>query len=404
MTHSTLPLLLVAGAGMHAAEQMALAALPLTAVLVLHADPAVTGALVAAQGAAWLVASIPGGLWIDRYGADRLIRLAPLLAIGGLVGAVGASLAGVPWLLGLAAFIAATGTVLYVLSTNALVPLLVERVAFTRVNARLELTRALATLPAPVLVALLAQHWTPTLGYVAALAGAVIGFAAISAVVRHVPAHRAPAPTPLLVALRDGARFVLDQPLLRGIFACAVFWNFAFFALLAVYVPFALNIAHFNAAQSGYGLSAYGAGLLAGALFAPRLVAKLEPRLTLVFGPLSSAVAALLIALAGMLPVLALPLLGFFFIGFGPMLWLICQTTVRQLVTPKELLGRVGATIQVAIYGVRPLGALTGGMVGHALGLEAALGVVVMGFTLSTAAALLSDLVRLRTLPEAAPA
>ena len=32
---------------------------------------------------------------------------------------------------------------------------------------------------------------------------------------------------------------------------------------------------------------------------------------------------------------------GHFLIGFGPMLWLICQTTVRQLVTPAPMLGRV---------------------------------------------------------------
>lgn len=399
MTRSTLPLLLAAGAGMHAAEQMALAALPLTAVLLLHADPTTTGALVAAQGAAWLAASLPGGLWIDRHGPDRLIRFAPPFAIVGLAGAVSASLAGMTLLLGLSAFVAATGTVLYVLSTNALVPLLVERAAFTRTNAWLEQTRALAMLAAPAFVALLAQRWTPTLGYVCALLGAVVALVAINAVARHVPVRRTATPTPLLAALSDGARFVLEHPLLRGIFACAVFWNFAFFALFAVYVPFALNVGHFDAVEAGYGLSALGAGLLLGALVAPRLVTEFEPRLTLVFGPLSSVLGGLLIASSAMLPILVLPLAGFFLIGFGPMLWLICQTTVRQLVTPPELLGRVGATIQVAIYGVRPLGALAGGLVGQVFGLEAALGFVVIGFMLSTAASLLSDLVRLRAMP-----
>jgi len=29
---------------------------------------------------------------------------------------------------------------------------------------------------------------------------------------------------------------------------------------------------------------------------------------------------------------------GHFLVGFGPMLWLICQTTVRQLVTPAPLM------------------------------------------------------------------
>ena len=61
---------------------------------------------------------------------------------------------------------------------------------------------------------------------------------------------------------------------------------------------------------------------------------------------------------------------GHFLVGFGPMLWLICQITVRQLVTPAPLMGRVNATVQTAIYGVRPLGALAGGIVAAHAGLH----------------------------------
>ena len=51
------------------------------------------------------------------------------------------------------------------------------------------------------------------------------------------------------------------------------------------------------------------------------------------------------------------------------MLWAICQTTVRQLVTPLTLQGRVNATVQTATYGVRPLGALAGGTLAAHAGL-----------------------------------
>jgi hypothetical protein len=84
------------------------------------------------------------------------------------------------------------------------------------------------------------------------------------------------------------------------------------------------------------------------------------------------------------------------------MLWLICQITVRQLVTPAPLMGRVNATMQTAIYGVRPLGALAGGFVAAQAGLHAALLLIAAAFALSTLVIVLSPLARLRVLPEPA--
>jgi hypothetical protein len=91
---------------------------------------------------------------------------------------------------------------------------------------------------------------------------------------------------------------------------------------------------------------------------------------------------------------------AFFLVGFGPMLWLICQTSIRQLVTPPALIGRVAATIQVAIYGVRPLGAFAGGGVGALFGLDAALLLVLAAFGLSLIVPLVSALGRLKAMPE----
>ncbi|TBR26550.1 MAG: MFS transporter, partial [Reyranella sp.] len=93
---------------------------------------------------------------------------------------------------------------------------------------------------------------------------------------------------------------------------------------------------------------------------------------------------------------------GYFLVGFGPMLWAICQTTVRQLVTPSPLMGRVNATVQTAIYGVRPLGALAGGFVAAQAGLHAALLMIALAFALSTLVIVLSPLARMRVLPQPA--
>jgi predicted MFS family arabinose efflux permease len=148
--------------------------------------------------------------------------------------------------------------------------------------------------------------------------------------------------------------------------------------------------------QSGYGL-----GLLIGAALAGNLVQRCEPRTILVAGPALSTLAAVLLLLAPSLG-FAAGFAGLFLIGFGPMLWLVCQTGIRQTVTPPELLGRVAALIQVAIYGVRPLGALAGGATAAAFGLDAAMALVTATFALSLAVPLTSALGRLRAMPAAA--
>jgi len=84
------------------------------------------------------------------------------------------------------------------------------------------------------------------------------------------------------------------------------------------------------------------------------------------------------------------------------MLWLVMQTSVRQIVTPPALMGRVTATIQVAIYGVRPIGALAGGLVGQYAGLDAAIVMVAAAFAASALVSLASPLARLREMPAAA--
>ena len=390
--------LLAAGGAAHFADQLATAALPLTAVIVLGAGPGTVGTLVALQGLAWLLASLPAGVLVDRVPKGLLIALSQAGAGLAFAAATVAATAGSGTALAAACFIGASGAVILVLTALALVPALVPPAALAAANARLELVRAGATLAAPVAVGLMADAVTPALGF--ALAAIASAAAALVAFGLRTPASPGPARAPLADAIREGARFALRHELLRGIALCAVFWNFAFFALLAVAVPFCLTRVGLDAKGTGLAQGGYGLGLILGAAAAAAIVRRFEPRAILIAGPALSMAAPVLLFLAardGGLPAAAA---AFFLVGFGPMLWLICQTSIRQLVTPPDLIGRVAATIQVAIYGVRPLGAFAGGWVGALFGLDAALVLVLAAFGLSLAVPLVSALGRLRAMPE----
>lgn len=396
--------LLGASAGTHAADQLALATLPLTATLLLDAGPGLVGLLVALQGAAWLTISLPAGAWIDRLPRRNLLIAALALGLCASMAAVLAAAMGAAALLGLAAFVGASGTVVYVLTSVSLLPGLVPSADLPRSNARLELARAVMGLLAPFVAGLLAQRLSPTWGYALAALGAGLALACVFALPK-VPAPAQPAVRPRFVdSIRTGARFVLEHDLLRGIGLCAIFWNFAFFALLAIWAPLALTVLKLDPAMLGLAQSALGAGQIIGALIAPWSSRAFAPLVTLIFGPAISVLGVALFLLAPQLDRFAAPALGFFLIGFGPMLWLICQTTVRQLVTPAHLMGRVNATMQTAMYGMRPLGALVGGLVASQAGLQTALALVAACFVLSALSIVLSPLARLRAMPQPARA
>src|SRR6266446_2518802 len=216
-----------AAAGTHAADQLALATLPLTATLVLGAGPDVLGLLVAAQSAAWLLISLPAGAWIDRMPRRTLLIVGLGLGLLASIVAVAAAAAGIATLLGVAAFVGASGTVVYVLTSVSLLPSLVPPDDLSRSNARLELARAVVSLAAPFVAGLLAQLLSPTWGYALAALGAALALACILAL------PKAPAPAEgqrpsLAAAIHAGARFVLRHELLRSISLCAICWNFAF--------------------------------------------------------------------------------------------------------------------------------------------------------------------------------
>ncbi|MDP3415464.1 MFS transporter, partial [Falsiroseomonas sp.] len=198
-------------------------------------------------------------------------------------------------------------------------------------------------------------------------------------------------------AVAEGARFVRRQPLLRAIALAAIAWNAGFFALMAIAVPLALGPLRLDAASTGLALGAYGAGLVAGALAAPAASRLLPLGQVLLSGPGLSVLGIAALALAPGFATLAACMA---LLGFGPMLWQVAQTSLRQSVTPAGLLGRVGAVMQVAVFGVRPLGALAGGAVAAWAGPPAALWLAAAGFALSLLAVAASPLAALRALPD----
>lgn len=381
------------------AEQLSLAAVPIVAVLALGAGAGEIGTLATAQTLPFLLLSIPFGLWADRHSRRRLMAACELLrglALLALLAALLLNAVSLP-LLAVLGFIGAVGTVGYSVAAPALLPALVPAAGLARANARLELARSAAFAAGPALAGALVAWAGASAAFV--LAAMLSGAAVVLLLGLHEPPPAAPRARRPLQEVAEGARLVWGHALLRPILLTAVAWNIAWFVLQAAYVPYAMGALGLDAAAVGLTLASYGAGMVAGALLAPRIVARMSFGHAILFGPMVS-VAAMTTMVASLLwPQGALAGLSFFLFGFGPIVWTITSTTLRQTVTPGVMLGRVSAMFLTVNMGARPLGAALGGFVGAHWGESACLWLALLGFVLQAAVIAASQVRKMQRLP-----
>lgn len=348
------------------AEQIALAAAPIVAVLTLGVAEGQTGLLQTALTLPFVLFAIPAGLLADRISRRSLMAgaealRAAALAVIVLLLALGAL--NLP-LLALLGFAAVCGTVVYSVAAPALVPSLVSSDLLPAANARIELARTIAFASGPALGGALVGWWgaSPAFGFAAALSA--IAVVLLSGI--YEPA-RTPAPR-----RREGAAFVFHHPLLRPVFITQFIFNTGWFLQIAVFVPYAVRHLGLNAVGVGTVLTMYGVGMVIGALFATRVMKRIAFGTVVGLGPVTGFVAAVVMALTVLVPSPWLAALSFFLLGVGPILWVISTTTLRQSVTPPRLLGRVSA-INIMSYGARPVGSALGAIVGGLWSAEACL-------------------------------
>ena len=381
------------------AEQIALAAAPIVAVLMLGVGEGQTGLLQTALTLPFILFAIPAGLLADRISRRWLMAGSEALRAAALLGIlllIWFGLLTLP-LLSLLGFVAVCGTVAYSVAAPALVPSLVQSNQLPAANARIELARTIAFASGPALGGVLVG-WVgaaPAFGFAASLS--VIAVVLLSGI--YEPA-RDPAPRRHpLQEIKEGADFVLHHPLLRPVFITQFIFNTGSFLVLAIFVPYAVRHLGLSATGVGTVLAMYGVGMVVGALCATRVMRRLPFGTVVGLGPVTGFVAAAVLALTTFIASAPLAGLGFFLLGAGPILWVISTTTLRQSVTPPSLLGRVSA-INIMSYGARPVGAATGALVGGFYSAEACLYLAVVIFGAQALVILMSPAVSLARQPD----
>src|SRR5262245_8685889 len=261
-------------------SQITLIALPLVAILVLHATTFEVGALTAIEFSPFVLFGLPAGAIVDR------LPRRPVL-IGADIGRA-VALASVPLAyafdvlsyaqLCVVVFVTGTLTVFFDVAYQSILPSLVERNQLADGNAKLEISRSGAQLAGPGLGGLLVQ-W---IGAASAVAADAASFIASALFIRGIATREAPIEAGIVYdevgrlralgrEIKEGLHYVLGHRVLRLIAGSTATANFFGTMALSVYLLYAVRQLGYGAGVVGLVFSLGNVGVLIAALGAARI-------------------------------------------------------------------------------------------------------------------------------------
>ena len=388
-------------------DQVTQLGLPLVAVLTLGADATQMGTLTAFGLLPHLLFSLPFGVWLDRIRSRRRVMIWADLARAALIGSIPvASLLHVLSMpqLYVVGFTTGSLSVVFDLSWNTLFVAVTKRDRYVEAMALLNGSRSLASVGGPTIGGLLVQVLTAP---VAMMADALSYLGSIF-YLRRITATEPPVEPDegsMRERLTAGLAFVLGDRIMRPTLLSAATVNLFTFSTSALFILYATTTLGVSPGALGLALGTGAVGAVIGAILATRIGRRIGLGPAYALGLVLFPASLVLIPIAG--PGMPMPLIlallfgSEFGAGLGVMILDINVGAIIYARTPDRIRGRAGGAFRFINYGVRPIGALMGGLLGGALGVREAIAV---GTVLAIGSALFlvgSPILTLRDLPEA---
>ena len=332
----------------------------------------------AASGVAWLpwlLFALPGGVLVDRVDRRRLMILIDWLRVGAMLvlgTAIVTGHAGIPLLYSVL-FVINTGEIVFRAASGAMIPAVVPRSRLERANGWLvggtTLMQQMVAGPlGGFLFAIAASIPFFVNGGTYAASAILIGLVAGRYRVPSTTDGEAPAKRSVRADVGDGFRWLLHQRVLRTMVILIGLLNLTLTAATAVLVLVAKERLHLGSVGYGLLFTCMAVGGILGSLVGDRLIHWVTATWTIRIGLLIEAGLHLTLATSR-----SAYFIGFAFVAFGihSSLWGIVGSSLRQRLTPPDMMGRVGSTSLFIAAGGNCVGALLGGVLASQLGLTA---------------------------------
>jgi MFS family permease len=396
--HRGFRLLFAADAISRTGSQITLVALPLTAVLMLHASAEQVGILVALGTSAFLIIALPVGVWVDRLRRRPVMVTADLIRAMLLASVPVAAAFGVLSLMQLyvVALLTGFGNVFFDVAQQSYVSHLLGNDRLIAGFSKLETVTNGSMLAGPSAGGVLVQLVSAP-GAIAINAASYLASAGFLARIRprepdvHQPGER----SRLHREIGVGLRYVNGHPVLRLIALSGMIALLFEYALLTIQPLLLVRALGLSPAIYGLVVAGVAVGGIVGSVFANRVIVKLGLSRSLWLPLVVTSPPLLLMPLVGHGWQIVLYPLGYTSYMFGLAFMNVAQVSYRQSICPPGLRGRMNATMRFLMWGMMPLGGLLGGFMAQAAGDRLALWVCVIGMISSVIPMLAKPVLRL---------
>lgn len=386
--------------------QITVLALPITAVRLLHATALQMGYLQAAQFAPFLFVTVFAGVLVDRYrqrpiltvanlGSAALLAMVPLAALTGRLN--------MPLLYGISALSGVLAVFLN-LSFTSFLPSLVDNHELVSANAKLELSRNGAQMIGPALAATLLSIISAPIALTFNSLSFLFGALGVALVRTREQPKAVSTGRHMWREIADGLHAVFGNVYLRSMVIVAASFNFFFQALATLFVLYAARELAMSNAQIGLVFTAESVGGLIGASLAGMAARAMGFGPSLMLVTFFGCTGLLLVPMAPKDSAALLPMCcaGYFLMGFGITAFNVQTITLRQMLAPAHMLGRVNASARALVFGAIPLGALIAGAAAQHLGTHAAIYCGALGLVVTWLGFAASPIRTVRAAPAAA--
>jgi MFS family permease len=383
-------------------SQFYLIAMPLAAVIILDASAYEMGILFSLEMLPFLLFGLLAGVLADRKRRRTIMIVcdfgrAAVLAIVPLSWYFDALSLPVLYVV---AFVAGTFTAFFDIAYQAYLPVLVKRSELLDANSKLETSRASSQVAGPGIAGLMVS----AIGAPLAITGNSLSFLGSAIFLLQVKKRELVQSVDtcksVLGEIKEGIDIVLSSRMLRGIAGCTgtgnLFWGMSF-AILILFMESTLEL---SASWIGAVFAVGALGAVTGAVFSSRIVSALGLGRTIILSAFLGGVPSILIVLAYPSNALLVLMPIWFATGLTGVVYNVNQVSLRQAITPDRLQGKMNATMRFIVWGVYPIGAIIGGLLGEVVGLRMTILIAGIGMLAAVAWVALSPVGSMKSIPK----
>jgi MFS family permease len=344
-------------------------ALPTVAILTLQ----VTGFQLGVLNALGFV-----GVWMDRMKRRPVMIVANLVQVVTLASVPAAFVFGTLGLyqLYIVSLIMGTSTLFFDVAYQSYLPSLVNKEDIVEGNQKLQTSASAAQVIGPSVASGMMQLVGAALSIIADVFGTLVSVIVLTSI-------RKPEPKPeqsradgqqrhFFSEMKEGVRVITGNKLLWTQAGCTGTWNLGSTIFSVAILLYAYRTLGISKGVIGIIFSIGAVGFLAGVLISSAVTKRLGLGRTIALS-VAGSFGYLVVLLANNSSAVLIIGAAYFVGSIGIPIYNINQVSLRQIITPNRLQGRMNATMRTIVWGTIPLGSLLGGIFSTSLGIVPAL-------------------------------